>query len=159
MPYIIYGEGKTVAGLFEDPVDGAVWAPDAPASPLDIVVSESLRGIDRAAEAARGAYLTQGSGQSLAYQAKATEAVACLAMVSGGYPLAPEDYPHLSAEVGITADTLVGVAEVVSAQASDWALASAAIEATRLTAKAGVRAAATAAEIDAILAALSWPSP
>jgi hypothetical protein len=45
---------------------------------------------------------------------------------------------------------------MILAKAREWSLAAAAIESTRLSAKRDVAAAATAAEIEAILSAVAW---
>jgi hypothetical protein len=158
MPYVLYENGEPI-GLFADPVGCAVWEPEAPPTPLAMVAEQAVRAVDHGAEAARAMHLTPGAGQAMAYQSKAAEAAALLVLLADGGEIVAADYPHIAAEVGITADTLVGVAEVVAAMATAWATASAAIEATRLSAKAAVKAAATPAEISAILDGLTWPSP
>lgn len=108
--------------------------------------------IDADAEAARLRYITGGAGQAMTYQQKAAEAVALLADVD----LRPEDYPLLAAEIGITADTLLGVAQVVFEAHQGWRQIGAQIEALRLNGKDGVNAAETIEEAQ-IATRIFWP--
>jgi hypothetical protein len=138
--------------------DTGLWRERTEVDILAEAIGAAIVSIDRAAESVRTAYLTSGEGQAMVYQAKASEAQALLGLVSTGGTPVSSDYPHLAIEVGITAETLVGVAEVVSAQVAAWTAVSVAIEGTRLSAKTAVRAATSAEEVSAILASLSWPS-
>lgn len=115
--------------------------------------------IDQAAEAARQKHLTEGSGQALVYQAKQAQAAAFLAKypTDPGTPADAALYPLLQAEAGITAPTLFGVAQAVSAMAGQWMTLAAGIEKTRLAAKAAINAAATETAIAAAVTAASWP--
>lgn len=108
--------------------------------------------IDDEAEAARLRYITGGAGQAMTYQQKAAEAVVLLADVDPQ----PEDYPLLAAEIGITAATLLGVAQVVFEAHQGWRQIGAQIEALRLNGKAGVNAAETIEEAQ-IAARIVWP--
>ncbi|WP_284777060.1 hypothetical protein [Agrobacterium sp. lyk4-40-TYG-31] len=123
-------------------------------APVDLEgVKETLKSrIDGEAEATRLRYITGGAGQAMTYQQKATEAMACLAEVDPQ----PEDYPLLSAEIGITAETLLGVAQVVFEAHQGWRQIGAAIEALRLSGKAGVGVAETV-EAAQIAAQIVWP--
>jgi hypothetical protein len=136
-----------------------LWRGRTGADDLADAVSAALTTIDAGAEAARQAFLTAGEGQLWTYQTKAAEAEAVLVLAAQGGPPEEGAYPYLSAEVGVTAPTLVDVAEVVSAAARTWHAAAATIEATRMAAKGAVRAATSAEGIPAILATLSWPAP
>ncbi|WP_414901206.1 hypothetical protein [Rhizobium cremeum] len=120
---------------------GEGGAPTALAPPIDLDALKTAlrRGVDVAAERERMRYITGGAGQAMTYQRKADEARACLAAADPQ----PADYPMLSAEVGITAATLTGVAEVVSAAYEAWLSIGARIESTRLGAKAAIDAAKT----------------
>ncbi|WP_197322341.1 hypothetical protein, partial [Enterococcus faecium] len=69
------------------------------------------------------------------------------------------DYPILSSEVGITAETLSEVADVVLAAFSLWQQIGAAIEAIRLGAKRDIDAAANEAAARAVVDAIEWPQP
>lgn len=128
---------------------GAAWEPDMAA--LIVAAKEQ---VDSLAEQKRQAILTAGVGMQAAYERKETEARAYL------LDPAPEDakYPYLAAEVGITAPTMRGVAEIIVKAAEAWWGYGAAIETVRLQAKKDLATATTTGEIEAILNALSWPS-
>ncbi|MDO3434318.1 hypothetical protein QWJ46_16685 [Rhizobium sp. CBN3] len=109
--------------------------------------------IDASAEAQRLKYITPGSGQALTYSQKSDEANRYLAATS---PVAA-DYPLLSAEVGITASDISGVAAVVKAAFAQWQVIGAHIEASRLRAKASIEEASTEEAARAAAAAVVWP--
>lgn len=111
--------------------------------------------IDAEAEAARLRFVTPGAAQQLVYEGKRHEAVALAADVT---PTA-EEYPFLSAEVGITAATLADVGATVLAITAQWRAIAAAIEHLRLGAKAAVAAATTIAAVRAASAGIAWPQP
>jgi hypothetical protein len=94
----------------------------------------------------------------LVYQEKRREAEAALAAFSeaGGQPVDPAEFPLLAAELGITASDLQGVAQAVMSTALAWTQVAAAIEGTRLKAKRDIDAATSAAQVEAILAAITW---
>ncbi len=126
------------------------------AQPTLNVIKALLRtAIDAAAETERLKYITPGAGQAMTYQAKAAEAKAFLAAEE---PQAA-DFPLLSAEVGITADSLAGVAQIVAGAYSQWQVIGAAIEATRLGGKASIEGAADAEAAQAAFEAVNWPAP
>lgn len=109
--------------------------------------ADALRRIDAAAEQARAAWITPGSGQALVYQAKAEEAARYLAL-----PEPPADlstYPLIAAEAGLTAPTPEALARLWLDLAGQWTQAAAAIERTRLAAKRAVGEAQTPADIEA----------
>lgn len=127
--------------------------------PLAEAKEEAKGIVDSAAEAARLRYITPGAAQAMVYQQKAAEAR--MLQAGGAGP-----FPHLAAEVGITAKLGGGlaiseaeVAEVVLATEAQWLLVSAAIETVRLTAKRAITLAENEAEVDAALAAIEWPAP
>lgn len=111
--------------------------------------------IDEAAERARLRYITGGSGQAMTYQQKAQEAAEVLSLVGYG-EIDASHFPLLSAEVGITAPTLIEVAQVVDYAYQTWRVVGAQIEALRLGGKASV---STASTIQAAKAAaqIQWP--
>lgn len=111
--------------------------------------------VDDAAEAERLKYITPGDGQAMTYQQKVTEA---LAFKASGDAQA-EDYPILASEVGITAETLDGVADIVLAAFRQWQLIGAAIEGVRLGAKRDIDAADDEAAARTIVDAIEWPQP
>lgn len=112
--------------------------------------------IDTDAERARQAWATGGDLQSLVYEGKRREAAA---YAVDGTP-DPSTYPLLAAEIGLTADSLAGVAAIVSAKSAGWTQAAAAIERIRVGAKMGIDAATDQAGIDAVIAGMNpWPVP
>lgn len=110
---------------------------------LEALRAQALAQIDRQAEATRLRHITPGAGQALTYERKRAEAEAL------GRDPAPtaEAYPFLAAEIGITADTLSGVAQLVQQRAADWTRIATAIELARLGAKQRVQNATTPREI------------
>lgn len=125
---------------------------DRPPEPVEAVRARARIQVDGAAETARMAWITPGSGQALSYLRKAAEA---RDHVAGG----PGPWPHLEAELGTTAATLAEVAAVVLTTEAGWARASARIEAIRLAAKRAIDRAEDAAAVDAVVAAIAWPTP
>ena len=110
-------------------------------------------GIDQAAENARLKYITPGAGQALTYQEKAAE----LARYDETSQPRIADFPLLGAEIGITADSLTGVADAVRTALTLWRENGAAIERVRLQAKADVEKARDDEAIQEILDAIVWP--
>ncbi|AGN34401.1 hypothetical protein [Rhizobium sp. P007] len=121
---------------------------------LDDLKSALKIRIDAAAEAERLKYITSGAGQALTYMQKSDEARRYLA---ADEPDA-DDYPLLSAEVGITAPDIHGVAVIVSAAFSQWQQIGAAIEAARLGGKASIETSETAANAQAAFDSIAWPA-
>ncbi len=110
--------------------------------------------VDAAAETERLNYITPGAGQAMTYQQKIDEA---RAFKSASEPEAA-DYPVLSSEVGITAETLSEVADIVLAAFAQWQQIGAVIESIRLGAKRDIDAAEGETEARAIIDAIVWPS-
>lgn len=137
-----------------DAVTGEITeaADSAPSVDLDAVKSFLLAKTDADAETARLSHITGGAGQAMTYSQKAAEAKAFLADAEPD----AANYPLLSAEVGITAPTLAGVAAVVAAAHAAWTVTGAQIEALRLGAKAAI-AAADDTDAAHAAAAVSWP--
>lgn len=160
---------QQVMGATREIVDGySVWsyqvAPlpaEERAARLQARGDAAMDAIDQAAEEARKAFITAGSGQAMVYQVKEKEAEAAQAVIDAGGELVTADYPHLAAEVGVTAGDLAGVAATVLAKAAAWRQVSAAIEGQRLAAKAAVAAAVAADDPEAVEAAkvIAWPTP
>lgn len=109
--------------------------------------------VDAAAERERGKYITAGAGQAMTYQQKAAEAKA---FTEAETPV-PADYPMLSAEVGVTAPDIAGVAASVLAAESAWRYIGSAIEGVRLGAKKGIDDAEDAEDAQAA-ADVTWPA-
>lgn len=150
---ILRGQAVSIVGGFQI-VDAPVAVEPDPSDHLDLAQWKALlvSEIDASAEIARLRYITGGSGQAMTYQQKAQEASQCLA---DSAPVAV-NYPLLSAEVGITAPTLVEVAQIVNTAYRSWVQVGAQIEALRLFAKSAVMAATTIDDAKAA-AATTWP--
>lgn len=125
--------------------------------PIDVdgLKAQLRTAIDDAAEEQRLRYITGGAGQAMTYAQKAEEARLCLDAAGPD----PEDYPLLAAEIGITASTLVGVAQVVATANAQWLQIGAAIEAARLSAKKAISEAQSVEEARAAADAVVWPDP
>ncbi|WP_444452578.1 hypothetical protein ACTTAI_16380 [Rhodobacter capsulatus] len=106
----------------------------------------AVAAVNAAAEAARSRFVTPGSGQAMVYLEKQAEARAWLA---AGEPDDLTGYPHLAAEVGITAPTAYQLATIWLALAGIWLTASARIEPIRLSASAVIETAQTISDITA----------
>ena len=89
-------------------------------------------------------FITPGSGQSMSYQEKTREAQRYVDSNGAG------EYPLLSKEVGITSETLEGVAMLVLAMHNEWLDVGGKIERARLLAKKQVDEASTVGEVRAI---------
>lgn len=111
--------------------------------------------VDAAAETERGRYITVGPGQAMTYLQKSDEAARYLSSTDPD----PSTYPMLSAEIGITAPDLAGVAAVVNGAFLQWQMIGAAIEAARLGAKKAIDDATSAKAANAAADAVVWPSP
>ncbi|MFK0330912.1 hypothetical protein ACIQUB_07290 [Rhizobium sp. NPDC090275] len=156
---------QAIAGIVEGKVvviDGGfsvVEPPEVEAPVEEPTLDEVKAGlkfqIDAAAESERSRYITAGSGQAMTYMQKASEAALYLADPSQD----ASSFPLLSAEVGITADSLGDVASVVNSAYLQWQIVGAAIEATRLAGKAAVQAATDVEAANAAAGAISWPDP
>ncbi|MND22672.1 hypothetical protein D3C80_130550 [compost metagenome] len=140
---ILNGKAVTTIGGFQI-VDAPTVPEDDPDANLDLEQwkSKLIGKIDADAETARLRYITAGSGQAMTYQQKAQEAAEVLALVGSG-DIDASHFPLLSAEVGITALTLIEVAQVVDYAYQTWRFVGARIEALRLGGKAAVSAAQT----------------
>ncbi|KAB2788127.1 hypothetical protein F9K97_03205 [Brucella anthropi] len=137
--------------------DGAIFSEPALLPEVDFAELQMLlkRSVDNAAENERLKYITPGNGQAMTYQQKVTEAQAFKAATN------PQqvDYPMLTSEVGITAETLDDVADVVLAAFTQWQHIGAAIEAIRLGAKRDIDLADDEATARAVVDAIEWPQP
>lgn len=130
-------------------------APNEPQIELSDIKVALKAEVDVAAENERLNYITPGNGQAMTYQQKVAEAQAFKAATN---PKA-SDYPILSSEVGITAETLSEVADIVLAAFAQWQQIGAMIESIRLGAKRDIDGAEDGAAARAIVDALEWPQP
>lgn len=138
---------------------GDEWelVPDAPPPPESELLAQAKQAaiatVDGTAEYQRLQHITPGAAQAMVYLAKEAEARRFL------LDAAPDgaNYALLSAEVGLTAPDLAGVAASVIAQADHWLSVAADIERIRLGAKRDIAAADSIATVEAIVQALVWP--
>lgn len=136
-------------------VDGVIVdPPPAEEIPLAVIKAGLKARIDADAEAERLKYITAGAGQALTYMQKSDEARRYLAEETP----TESDYPLLVAEVGITAENIHGVALVVSGAYAQWQQIGAAIEGSRLGAKAAIDNASNAADAQNAFDTIVWPA-
>lgn len=135
--------------------DGKKWSEpaDVPVQSLDQLKMSLKVSVDAAAENERLRYITAGAGQALTYMQKSEEARRYL---SEENPDA-DNYPLLSAEVGITAPDIRSVADIVSQAFSLWQQVGAVIEATRLGAKAAIESSQSEEEALSAFEHIQWP--
>lgn len=156
--HVVNGAGRKVVecsfndGLIRDGDSWRVATADDALAGLKIRLSAE---IDAHAERERLKYITPGSGQAAVYLAKAEEAAA---FIAAGSDQSEADFLLLAAEVGVTADTLEGVARTILAQKAAWMALAAGIERARLQAKAAVAAAGDSKEAQAAHDAVAWPN-
>lgn len=134
--------------------------------PVDVSAEKAAyqKKIDADAETARLQFITPGSGMALTYQEKFAQAQAVAQMgAAAANALAAQDreeqFPTLSASVGIEAGTLYDCAQLVLARYAVFAQASLAIERARLAGKAAVAAAQDLTAARAAYEAVTWPTP
>ena len=155
------GSEHRIVDIGHTPHADALDAPPPPS--LATVKATAISQVDRDAEAARLRFITRGVGQALEYEATASEAMAAN---SAPDPLKAADWPMLEAEraaqqaAGVTpAPTLRSVTAQVIVERSNWLAAGAAVKRTRREAKLKIDAAETVAQVEDILAELTWPAP
>jgi hypothetical protein len=120
----------------------------------------ALLELDQMAENARSRWVTlPGPIQGQVYARKAAQAAECLAKSTAKKPPKSGQYPALDAEVGITADTLIGVAKAILDKNALSNVAFDQIETTRLTMKQRLRQAGSLEEIDALMQSIVWAKP
>lgn len=137
--------------------DGRPILVDPPRPPIAELAAQAEAEVRHQSAAARDAWRTPG--KDAVYQRKLDEAAAWHA---AGEPADLAPYPHLAAEVGITAPTAGDLATLWEMMAAAWVQASAQIEATEQGALKAIRVALDADDaeaIDAAVAGLSWPVP
>jgi hypothetical protein len=109
--------------------------------------SEALVFVMALIKRARERFITNLPGQDAIYQAKEAEAIA---YINAENPVLSE-FPLLSAEVGITANTAIDLANLWITMANQWRNTAAQLESIRMTANIAINSATTEAEIEAAL--------
>ena len=138
---------------------------EAPADPPLEPVKASLKvRVNDDAERTRLLYITPGAGMAMTYIEKHNQACAVcdLGEVAANDLTEAErndQFPTISASVGIEAATLWGCAQLVRARYEAFADMSAVIERTRLLGKKNISDASDAASAQAAYEAITWPSP
>lgn len=113
----------------------------------------AIRRINETAENCRRKFITTGDGQMIIYIEKINQARSCLEATAPNNT----DFPLLSAEVGITAPTLVGVARAVVSAYDVWLVAGSAIEAVRRAAIVAVKSSETLDAARSVYDNIVWP--
>ena len=147
------GPDNVIAELAKK-LKGTAWS-SAQAGWLDSCKQTLKIKIDADAENERLKYITNGVGQTMTYQQKIEEAK----QVKAGSDPQISDYPILSQEIGITAPTLIEVADTVLAAFQQFQVIGGMIEGVRLAAKRDIDGAQTIDSAQAIYDALLWPNP
>lgn len=131
--------------------------PERVAARLEAAKQTALVELNRQAEQSRLAWITEGSGQALVYQAKYEEAL----RFQGSAPVTPknDDWPFLAAELGFAGWDLSSAAAAIVAARRNWTAAAVHIEGVRRRAKKAIAQATTVAELEALLETLTWPTP
>lgn len=114
---------------------------------LEKAKTKAIQRINSACGKKRQNYITDITGQELIYSAKETEAKAYLA--SDPEPTDLTDYPFIASEIGTTAETAYGVAQVISNLAAAWRVIGSGIESVRVFRNEAVRQATTESEVTA----------
>jgi hypothetical protein len=125
----------------------------SPAQQLINLKASLCKQIDKIAEGIRITYITDGSGQSMVYQEKYSEA---LDIQNDPNPQ-PANYPICAASLGVEGQTLQTIAALVLATRTKWLTVAAAIENARLGGKGLVNAAATLDAANAAFTSINWP--
>lgn len=122
---------------------------------LEPVRADLLRQIDEKAEEVRAMFITLGSGQALAYQAKNEEASHWKA---SGKPLEPNtaEYPWASERASRLNTTIANVLSEWEARAAAWSQAGISIESRRESGKAAVASATNVVNAVAAFDAINW---
>jgi hypothetical protein len=100
----------------------------------------------------RREYITDIPGQEMIYQAKVEEAKAYVQM--DAEPESLEEFPFLAQEVGVTAPSAWGLAQLWLFMSSHWRSVASELERLRLTASRDVQEAGSSEEIELILSGL-----
>lgn len=147
-------DGQANGGEIRANADGIPYVYQEPVQiSLDATKSSLKAQVDSLAEAERLKYITPGNGQAMTYQQKVAEAQAFKAASNPQ----PSDYPTLSSEVGITAETLDEVANIVLSAFAQWQQIGAMIESIRLGAKRDIDATQNEAAARAVVDSMRWP--
>ncbi len=129
--------------------------------PLATIKAEYSARVDADAGNVRGKYLTAGAGMEMTYAEKHAQARAVAAMGETDANALTEaerddQFPTLSASVGLEAQTLYGCAQLVIQKYEQFADLSRIIERTRLQGKKSISDASDAVAVRAAYEAIQW---
>lgn len=146
---------------FINPTTGRVGVENIIPSSAELKIIATSE-IDARAEKSRLRFITAGTGQALVYQRKEAQARACLATYDSNSPPPLTTYPALDAEIGLTGEDTLAVAQTVAGLADAWGAIADQIETLRLTGKRDIdlvsdEAADIEAQIAAIVDGIVWP--
>ena len=113
--------------------------------------AECIVEVNEAIGTARLPYVTNIPGQEMIYNAKEREALTYLA--ADPKPADLSEFPFMAAEVGVSADTPLELAQLWQTTAAQWRVVGPAFEELRLSAIRDLKAATTMNEIDTVMAA------
>lgn len=130
--------------------------------PLDTLKPHLKNMVDMDAEAVRLKYITPGAGMAMTYQEKHAQARAVVQIGQAAANALTESeredqFPTLSASVGIEGVTLWDCAQIVIQRYEAFADLSRVIERTRLQGKKAISDASDAASARAAYEAIAWP--
>ncbi|MDE4297077.1 hypothetical protein PXK56_17970 [Phaeobacter gallaeciensis] len=120
--------------------------PSSKAAELARHRAECVAEVNDAVGQARLPYVTNIPGQEMIYNAKEREALAYLAM--DPKPADLSEFPFMEAEVGVSADTPLELAQLWQTTAAQWRVVGPTFEELRLSAIRDLKAAVTMGEID-----------
>lgn len=160
---VIDGDGQIPDAVKAWLADGGVPEPYVPPAVAEVKATLTAR-IDVDAERARLLFITPGAGMAMTYQEKFAQAQAVHSMGETDANAMnaterEEQFPTLSASVGIEAPTLWECAQLVLQKYAEFAQLSLVIERTRLSAKKAISDASDAAGVRAAYEAVTWPTP
>lgn len=120
--------------------------------------------VDSDAERCRLQFITPGAGMAMTYQEKFAQAGAVHALGQAAANALTQaereqQFPTLSASVGLEAATLWDCAQLVLEKYAQFCALSMVIERTRLAGKAAITAATDVAGVRAAYGAIAWPTP
>lgn len=116
---------------------------------LDMVKKSAICTLIQAVQTAHDKYATSGSGMSMVYYEKVSEATD---FAAGGYKeMSLHDYPLLSVEVEITGKRARDVAEAILNKRAQWIAKAAEIERVRLDCKKQILSSSSKRKIDNIV--------
>lgn len=156
MPYVQRDKSGEIIGTFANLQPGIAeeFVKEGQDFSINRIRKEAIAQMDRTAENVRLRFVTPGSAQAMVYQRKVQEAETLLLDPS----VDPANYPLLTAEVGITGETIQEIGKTVLQKRDQWLGIAATIETIRLKAKIAINQAVSPSEIENIFTDIDWPT-